>query len=158
MSGDYPNHWAVLMDKGYQGSAEMIRSVTTHKKPPHGVLTREQEDFNKKLSSQRILVENFFGRMLSIWNIMAAKYRWVEKLYDKIAVVCVGLTNFIVEKRPLRADDGRWYRRYSNRLLHIGEEKKRKRAESQALYIARRRQRLRETYRSANLSDTEDED
>ena len=146
------------MNKGYQGASEMIRCVIPYKKPAHGVLNASQETFNKTLSAQRIIVENYFGRMLSLWNIMSSKYTWGEKLYDTIATVCVALTNFVVEKSPLRTDDGKWYTRYINRLVHIGDDKKRKRADAQAMYAARRKQRLREQYRTVTRDETEPED
>jgi len=143
----HPNYWAVLLDKGYQGSREMFRALTPHKKPPRGVLSAEQESYNKNLSSDRILVENYFGRMLSLWNIMAAKYRWGEELYDPITTWCVALTNYIVRDHPLRQEDIDWYKRYKNRLLSIGKAIKTKRSETQALYRSRRRRRLEGQFR-----------
>jgi len=143
----YPNYWAVLLDKGYQGSREMFRALTPYKKPPRGVLTADQESYNKNLSSDRILVENYFGRMLSLWNIMAAKYRWGEELYDPITTWCVALTNYIVRDHPLRQEDIDWYKRYKNRLLSIGKAIKTKRSETQALYRSRRRRRLEGQFR-----------
>jgi len=72
----YPNEWAVLADKGYQGSHEMIRSITPYKNPRRGSLSAEEETYNKELAIDRIIVENFFGRMHSLWKIMARKYVW----------------------------------------------------------------------------------
>ncbi len=74
----YPEHWALLADKGNQGSDEFLRCVTTHKKPKRGVLTREEIEFNKKHSSDRILVENYFGRMGQLWSLLSSKYVWSE--------------------------------------------------------------------------------
>ena len=54
------------MDKGYQGAADDLRAVIPKKKPVRGLLSREDEEYNKKLSSGRILVENFFGRLGSL--------------------------------------------------------------------------------------------
>ena len=56
----YPEYWALLAEKGYQGADEFLRCVTPHKKPRRGVLNREDIVFNKKHSSDRILVENYF--------------------------------------------------------------------------------------------------
>ena len=33
LSDEYPNHWAVLVDKGYQGAAEEIRAIVPKKNP-----------------------------------------------------------------------------------------------------------------------------
>jgi len=74
-SEKYPNSWAVIADKGYQGAKEFIRTICPKKKPPHGVLSLEDESNNKRLSSDRIIVENFFGRMCGLWSLMSSKYR-----------------------------------------------------------------------------------
>ena len=124
-SAEYPTYWAILADKGYEGADEMTRAITPYKKPIRGVLSAEKEDFNRKLSSDRILVENYFGSMVNYWNIMSRKYQWSEDLYDTIASVCVSLTNCLVDYNPLRTDDGDWYSRYKNRLSSVGQEKKR---------------------------------
>eukprot|EP00171_Calliarthron_tuberculosum_P021823 IDg21823t1 len=155
MSDEYPNHWAFLADKGYQGAQEMIRCVIPFKKPARGVLSADQEKFNRDLSSDRILVENYFGRMLSLWNVMSQKWTWSETLYDTVVCMCVGLTNIHVDSKPLRSVDSDWYNRYMNRLLHIGDSRKRKRAETQAMYRERRKQRLRVGYRVASTEDDE---
>ena len=73
LSDKYPDNWAILMDKGYKGAHEMIRYVTPYKKPARGILSEIQENYNRDLSSARIPVENFFGRMLSLWNFMPRK-------------------------------------------------------------------------------------
>lgn len=60
---DFPDHWAALADKGYQGSSEFLRVVHPRKKPQNGVLTMDKESFNRKVPSDCIIVENVFGRM-----------------------------------------------------------------------------------------------
>lgn len=152
----YPNEWAVLADKGYQGSHEMIRSITPYKNPRRGSLSAEEETYNKELAIDRIIVENFFGRMHSLWKIMARKYVWGEKLYDGIANLCVALTNFHIENLPLRTMDGSWYNRYVNRLISMGEDGLRSRAVKQQEYRARRRRRLAIGFREI-ITNTEQE-
>jgi len=142
LSDEYPNEWAILADKGYQGSHEFLRTVTPHKNPRRGNLSAEQETYNKEISIDRIIVENFFGRLQNLWKIMARKYVWSEKMYDPMAKMCVALTNFHIENLPLRSLDGTWYTRYVNRLIEMGEETERTRALKQRQYRARRRRRL----------------
>lgn len=153
--GPVPTHWAIIADKGYQGAHEMLRCITPYKKPANGVLSAAQERFNKDLSSDRIIVENYFGRLQSLWGIMSIKYRWNEGFYDTITALCVALTNAHVEKLPLRTTDGDWHSRYINSLCLIGDERKRKRAESQALYRAHRLRRLRVGFRFTGGADGE---
>lgn len=69
--------WALPGDKCYQGAFEFVRAVTPRKKPAHGSLTREDEDYNKKLSSDRIILENVFKRLCQLWVVMSQKLRWV---------------------------------------------------------------------------------
>lgn len=148
-----PTHWAILSEKSYQGAHEMLRCITSYKKPANGKLSQDRERFKRKLESDRIIVENYFGRMHSLWNITTARYKWNEGFYDTIMAMCIALTNVHVDKLPLRADDGTWYARYMNSLKFYGEDRKRKRAETQAMYRARRQQRLRFGFRATADSD-----
>lgn len=59
----YPNYWAILADKGYQGATEFLRVIHSRRKPVHRLIRREDEILNKDVSSDRIIVENDFGRM-----------------------------------------------------------------------------------------------
>lgn len=65
---DHPDHWAVLADKGYQGSSEFVRVIHPKKKPPGRPLTIEEVELNRKISSDRIIVENYFGRFCTCWG------------------------------------------------------------------------------------------
>jgi hypothetical protein len=101
----FPDSWAVLVDKGYQGLDSELRTLQPKKKPRGGELTAEDVNRNTKISSDRVLVENFFGRVCGLWKIMYATFKWNEDRYDLIARACFALTNFHVSDRPLRAQD-----------------------------------------------------
>ena len=58
LSKKYSDQWGVLMDKEYQGASDVLRALTSKNKPVCDILSRK-EDYNKKLSSYRMLVENF---------------------------------------------------------------------------------------------------
>ena len=62
------------------------------------------------------------------------KYNSDESNYDMIFRCCLALKNVHVRQNPLRADDSDWYNQYRNRLLAIGEEKKKKRILTQQKY------------------------
>ena len=51
---------AVLVDKGYQGSQSFIRAIHPKKKPIRGNLTVEDTQRNVRVSSDRVLIENYF--------------------------------------------------------------------------------------------------
>ncbi|GMF80577.1 unnamed protein product [Phytophthora fragariaefolia] len=58
-----PDDWAVLVDKGYQELATQYRAI--HPKRKHrGViqLTPSERQINDAISSDRVIVENYFGR------------------------------------------------------------------------------------------------
>ena len=67
---EYSDQWEILADKGYQGDASYCRAVLPIKKTMKKSLALQEEVFNKKVSSDRIIVKNFFGRMCVLWNVM----------------------------------------------------------------------------------------
>lgn len=62
LSDQYPKLWTLFVDKGYQGLAKLIRALMPNKKLAGGHLTLDEEQYNKRLSSDRIIVKNVFGR------------------------------------------------------------------------------------------------
>lgn len=142
LSSEYPDYWAILADKGYQGAAEFIRVVHPKKKPPKGELTRSDEQRNKKIASDRIIVENYFGRMCGLWNVVSGKWKWSEKNYDVYFRLCVALTNLHIRWNALRAEDGTRYCRLRTRTNTIGVGQARKRKMTQQRYRERRRARM----------------
>lgn len=142
LSSTFPDHWCVIMDKGYQGTSEYVRSLIPHKKPRNGILSFDNRMKNKNISSDRIIVENFFGRFTTLWNVMGSKFRWDLRFYDLIFQLCVALTNFNIRSNPLRQSDSGNYHQLRSRLYHIGTSTAEKRKQSQLSYRARRRARL----------------
>lgn len=68
-SSQYRTSWAMIVDKGYQGLSEHVRSIQPKKTPRNGELTTEDLSRNARVSSDRVLVENFFGRVCSLWKV-----------------------------------------------------------------------------------------
>lgn len=136
--------WGVLLDKAYQGVDEEIRSLVPKKKPKNGSLTSQERIKNREISHDRIIIENFFGRMKSLYGVMSRKWRWDESSYDIIVRLCVSLTNIHINWHPLRADDGTFYTKCETHLVDVGESLKRRRIDVQRKYLEKRRRRLRE--------------
>ena len=68
----------------------MVRVVHPAKRSRNRSLSREEESFNRKVASDRIILENVFGRLCTLWRIIGCKFRWAEDLYDTIfAFVCL---------------------------------------------------------------------
>ena len=105
LSADYPRHWGLLADKGYQVAAEVLRVVHLTNKRPNKPLSTSEERKNRKLSADRIVVENFCGRASELWSMLERKLRWAEQNYDRFFRLCVALTNVHIRAHPLRRDD-----------------------------------------------------
>ena len=56
-SGQSPEHWGILVDKGYQGALEICRAAHLNKKPHSAFLSLDDERFNRQVSSDCIIVE-----------------------------------------------------------------------------------------------------
>ena len=138
MAEEHDGLWAVLTDKGYQGAADVIRAIMPKKKPKGGSLSHDEQRINRKISSDCIIVENVFGRLSTLWAIMANKWRWDEEQYDKIFRLCLSLINLHVKWHPLRDEDIQHSKQYRMRLLEIGVKKAEKRRASQQMYHAKR--------------------
>ncbi|RHZ05395.1 hypothetical protein DYB31_002651 [Aphanomyces astaci] len=59
--------WAVLADKCYQGIQHNVWAVLPLKKPVGGILTFAEQAKNDRIASDRVIVENYFGRLKTFW-------------------------------------------------------------------------------------------
>lgn len=66
LAEEYENLWTFLADKGYQGDETHVCLLHPTKKPQNGLLSAFDTARNKKLSSDRVLVGNFFGRLVGL--------------------------------------------------------------------------------------------
>ena len=146
---EFEGQWGVIIDKWYQGSCEFIRVVLPKKKPKRGFLTAEEECQNRRKAGDRIMVENCFGRLSTMWAVMGNRRSWDEGHYDMMFTVCMALTNLHIKWHPLRDEDCQRVKQYPARILEVGIKKAEKRRASQQRYRAKRRARL-----STALGDT----
>lgn len=56
----YTDSWVVLVDKDYVGHSAAVRAIHPSVKPPRLSLTQTQEAEHRRISSDRIIVENVF--------------------------------------------------------------------------------------------------
>ncbi|RHY14419.1 hypothetical protein DYB36_004675 [Aphanomyces astaci] len=124
LSGEYPDSWALLADKGYQGLHRRLRAITPMKRPAGGLLSLEDMTNNDKIASDRVVVENFFGRLKTLWAVASETYTWKRENYDLFFQACVAFTNVHIKFLPLRDEDGHNLNRYVNRMLSSGEKKR----------------------------------
>ena len=81
------------MDSGYQGIAEIHKnSETPKKKPKGGDLTQEEKLENRRISRERILIENVNAK-IKVFKIMANKYRNRRKRHNLRANLICGIIN-----------------------------------------------------------------
>lgn len=146
--------WAVLTDKVYQGSVEFCRAIYPKKKQKTAMFSMSDEAENKKHCSDRIIVENVFGRMCTLWNVMSAKNSWNEPFYDPLAGLCVSLTNYHIVDNPLRATDGVNYQKLKNLRYDFGNNRAaEKRRLIQKMNREKRKQRMSVALRNSLLDD-----
>lgn len=99
----FPNYWAQVVDKGDQDKGDLLRIMHSHKTFSKRGLTMEGENFNQLVLEDRIAVENYFARILSICYIAYLKYKGKEDPFGLIFGFCVGVTNGHTNICPLRS-------------------------------------------------------
>jgi len=81
-------------DSGFQGICKYHKnSETPKKKSLKKPLTKEEKANNKRLSSERILIEHV-NRKLKIFKIIGSRYRNRRKRYGLRANLLCGIYNF----------------------------------------------------------------
>ena len=104
----FKENCTTLGDSGYQGLSSVIPGGVTPVKKPKGRELNEREIAkNKTISKRRIIVENWFSRLKSLWGKMSQKMRNkkgtdVHEEYDMNWAFCASLTNYHISKHPLR--------------------------------------------------------
>lgn len=81
-------------DSGYQGILRLHKhSETPKKKPKGGTLTDEEKSENRRISHERILIENINAKV-KVFKITANKYRNRRKRYGlRMSLIC-GIINY----------------------------------------------------------------
>ncbi|KAF0707425.1 Aste57867_6617 [Aphanomyces stellatus] len=136
------DEWACLVDMGYTGAMHQVRAIHPKRKPQGGQLDSEDLARNRRVSSDRVLVENFFGRVSSLWKVSYATYSWGHGKYDSIQRLAFALTNYQISLCPLRASDGSHYRSVLARYEEMAQEQRDRRQAPQRTYRLGRQQRL----------------
>lgn len=73
---DHKRLWSISVDKVNQGINEIIRGMHPIRKAINRIFTAEEQKINiKKVSSDRIIVENFCGFIMSLWSIINGSRR-----------------------------------------------------------------------------------
>ncbi|KAG3089523.1 hypothetical protein PC121_g4300 [Phytophthora cactorum] len=118
----HPLAWDVLVAKGYQGAGAVRRTIQQKRKPRDGELSHQDMTRNRLVSSDRVLDENYIGRVCMLWKVMYTTYKWLEVRYGMIARTCFALTNFHVSFMSLRNEDNKLYYSVLSRYQSMPEE------------------------------------
>ena len=95
----------VIGDKGYQGSDDFQGIKTATPTKLSGKMTMQQVDMNKIIGKQRVLCENFYGRLKNRYRIMSDLFRGDVASHKIHFVNCAALTNRNILTDPLRSTD-----------------------------------------------------
>ena len=99
-------------------------------------------DHNHIVSSNRVKVENYYGRMKLKFAIMREKFRAQKIDYPKYFRFCSCLTNYHLSRHPLRANDENFYRNLVENQIRIAREVWELRNQRQRNYRQGRRARI----------------
>ena len=98
-------HPYILGDSGYVGLQDIYPElIVGKKKPKNGEPTREELDWNKRMHSDRTIVENFFFFFLIKFGLFERPYRCALNTLQDIVVTCVCLPNMNLKRHPLRTE------------------------------------------------------
>lgn len=131
-----------MFDKAYCGAEQRMRAIFPTKNPQTSAQIRR----NDLISGERVMAENFYGRMTSLWGVISKKYRWDHRLYDKVMGISIALTNAHIDITPLRNDEYQLYKSLVLEYQQVAEEqleRERKSKEESRKRVRERVQRLR---------------
>lgn len=104
-AGLYPTQWAFMVHKRYQGSLQLCSAVKPETKSQGNFLSLNEEHFNRSVSSDRIMVKTFLGRIFQLWDVLDREWKWSQNSFDMVFYLCFGLTNLHQNwKSPREAD------------------------------------------------------
>ena len=98
--------YGLIADLGYIGIQKFIPTAIVPKRKPK---LESEREFNRKIGSDQVICENFYGRNKILWNILSATFRWDLREYDTIFGVCSAITNYLLQRYPLRNDEHNIY-------------------------------------------------
>ena len=135
------SYYGALADLGYIGIKKFIPTAIIPKKTP---ILSEDIDWNYRVSSDRVICENYYGRNKALWSILSQTFRWDLDDYDMIFGVCSALTNYLLKTHPLRNQECDIYRGLLVDLKTQEQETARKKM------LTRKRQRRNRNSRISN--------
>ena len=141
MSDQYPDHWNIIANCGYQGAQVDAQVIFLIKQPRSTNLSVYKNQFDINLSKDHASVENFLGCMKTMWGGMEnafvlQKMSMIHTWFGMLLwPTSSSVQTLICEK------NGAFYENYLVRLCDINMEAKRQHNKQQVRY--RRNQHIR---------------
>ena len=107
---------------------------------------------NNRISSDRVIVENFFGRVCMMFGIMCGKYRWSREKFGLIVDFCFSMANFHIRHHPLREQDFNYYQKV------VADLKRRKDVSRDRSKKRQQKHRARQSRMQMAMEDLENEE
>ena len=117
---------------------------------------------NGRIEEDRVIVENYFGRVKTLWGMAERTYRLRDDMYHSYMKLCFAFTNFHISIMPLREDDGDVERSYYRRILYhhkkVAQKRKERQEKTRRRKKARRSMTQAATDTNTSMSDLDSSD
>jgi hypothetical protein len=141
IANDADRSWSAIFDNGYQGPDSDTPGLRRIFIPRLTHVPSEQQ-YREQLSRLRVPVEQFFGRLNTLWGVARGKYQWSHRFFDIDIDNCIYLTNEHISKCQLTEVDAEFQSAFiGNRALEA-EQSAEQRRQKQRQYSARKKARL----------------
>jgi hypothetical protein len=140
------HYWKIMADKGYIGNpndTHPLERVCPHK----GRLTEPQRAWNGLFARERVVVEQYLGRLSRLWEVLNTTWTYDEEHFDTDFSIACMLTNEHIRQFDLEEGDRQFHihRNYAWRIAH--DAKIQARRDQTVRSRERRAQRLRQMFR-----------
>lgn len=147
--------WPILADKGYQGASDLLCVMHPIRAPIREVSAASRLYFNREISLDRIIVENYFGGMTSLCTVLGQKICWNELIYEEVFPYFLAMKNCQVRIHPLQETENAQFIGVRNRIWSVCASGAEKPRVSQQRNTARRRQRMTSSNYRCVLDDSD---
>lgn len=115
----FNDHWSELCDTRYIGLQNEILVICPKTKPINGWSTADDKLRHHRITHDRVIVENVFGR-LCLYVLFSQNWRQSNETYGHCLETVLALTNYHITLNSLRADDVTVCNAVRNRQFSIG--------------------------------------